>query len=267
MNHRTIILIHGMFQNPVSWDGWVRCLEGEGYSCLAPAWPMHEGDPAALREHPPEGLGDLRLDEVVSSLETVVRAQPVPPVGVGHSVGGLIVQLLADRGLVSLGVSLNGVASNGAMTMDWDFLKNSARIGNPLKGDEPFFTDPEAFHKLFCNTMTKQEAREAFDRTAVHDSRNVLRDCMGDSGQIDQDKPHVPLLFISGSEDIIIPARLVEKNAHAYTDGDSVVDTREFAGRSHFTCGQSGWEHVVDYVGNWIAKHLPPSPGQGEIQV
>ena len=78
-----IIFLHGMFQNPASWARWVDRFQDLGYRCLAPAWPLHEGHPATLRENPPAGLGQLELREVVNRVEQVVRHFEAPVV-IGH---------------------------------------------------------------------------------------------------------------------------------------------------------------------------------------
>ena len=107
--------------------------------------------------------------------------------------------------------------------------------------------------------MSMEETRAAFDQTATHDSRNVLRDCMGPAGKIDVDLPHAPLLFVAGEEDAIIPASLCEKNAGAYTGPGSTADFKAFPGRGHFICGQPGWEEVAHFVLEWVQRHSAPS--------
>lgn len=251
---KTIVFIHGMFQNPKSWGNWVDFFSQRGYNCLAPAWPLHEGEPAHLRQNPPAGLGKLELNDIVSEMESLILSQGTKPIVIGHSVGGLIVQLLANRGLIALGVPIDSVAPNGMLDFDWGFFKNSMTIANPLKGDEPIYTDLETFHASFANTLSEEEVRVAFEQYATHDSRNVLRDCMGEAGKVDLDVPHVPLLFIAGEKDQIIPASLAEKNARAYTDQSSTIDFKEFSNRSHFICGEPGWQEVAEYIYNWLQK-------------
>jgi len=240
-----VIFIHGMFQNDTSWAGWVSRFSAAGYNCVAPVWPLHEGDPRELRENPPEGLGDLTLVDVLGSIEQVVRAHDRPIV-IGHSVGGLITQILLNRGLASAGVAIDSVAPNGMVDLDWGFIKNSTIIANPLMGNSPIKMDAKTFHSAFANTLSEQAATQAFEATATHDSRNVLRGCMGADGRVDVDAPHGPLLLIGGEEDQIIPAHLTEKNFRAYTDQGSVTEFAPFAGRSHFICNEAGWEEVAD---------------------
>ncbi len=252
----TIVFIHGMFQNPKSWANWIAHFEGLGYRCIAPAWPLHGGEPAALRANPPAGLGDLNLAEVIRSLEPVI-AGAEKPILIGHSVGGLLVQHFVNQGMAELGVPISSVAPNAFLSFDWSFLKNSTLIMNPLKGNEPFYMDVETFQAAFCNTLTLEQAKAPFEQTATHDSRNVLRTCLGSDGKVDLDAPHVPLLFVTGEEDQIIPDSLVETNAKAYSDAAGIVDFKVFPKRSHFICGEPGWEEVAMYVLDWVAKHSP----------
>ena len=82
-----------MFQNPKSWNNWKEYFTRKGYNCIIPAWPFHEGEPAALRQSPPAGLGDLHLDDIILPIETLAL-ETEQPIIIGHSVGGLIAQLL-----------------------------------------------------------------------------------------------------------------------------------------------------------------------------
>lgn len=257
LNYRmkSIIFIHGMFQNPKSWDNWIAFFSDRGYNCIAPAWPKHEGLPEDLRNYPPEGLGDLHLNAIVDNIEALIRVQDSPPILIGHSVGGLIVQLMVAKGLADLGVAISSVAPNAMLAFDWGFMKNSALISNPFKGNEPFYTDLESFHDSFCNTMSMRDTKIAFEETATHDSRNVLRDCMGEDGEIDTEMPHSPLLFIGAENDEIIPAELCERNAEAYNDEVSISDYKEFANRGHWICGQDGWQEVAGYIADWLQDH------------
>ncbi|MVN89698.1 alpha/beta hydrolase [Mucilaginibacter aquatilis] len=248
----TIIFIHGMFQNAKSWNNWVEHFTAKGYNCIAESWPLHEGEPAELRANVPNGLGELRLATITDKYRQLAAAQTEKPIIIGHSVGGLITQILVNEGLAKLGVPVSTVAPNAMISFDWGFVKNSALITNPLKGDDAFIMDAESFHGSFANTMSEEAAKQAWQDTATNDSRNVLRDCLGEDGKVDLDLPHVPMLFIAGEEDQIIPYELCEKNAKAYTDEISFTDHKTFANRSHFICNEPGWEEVLQTVSSWI---------------
>jgi pimeloyl-ACP methyl ester carboxylesterase len=254
---KTIVFIHGMFQNPKSWEQWIKYFEARGYKCISPAWPLHGGEPAELRTNVPEGLGNLRLETVTDFFTDIVASLPSNPILIGHSVGGLIVQILLNKGLGDLGVAISSVAPNGILALDWGMFKNAVAISNPLKGDEPYFMDEEGFHNSFCNTMTREESDKAFREFAIHDSRNVFRDCMKEAGKINLNLPHAPLLFIAAEKDQICPPELNRKNCEAYTDKGSITEIKEFPDRGHFICGQQGWEEVASFVSGWVEKYVP----------
>jgi pimeloyl-ACP methyl ester carboxylesterase len=260
-----IVFVHGMFQNPRSWQNWIDHFTAKGFRCAAPAWPLHEGEPRALRDNPPEGLGDLSLEDVIRSIENELR-QLDRPIMIGHSVGGLITQIMASRGVISCGVAINSVAPNAMIDLDWGFIKNSAIIANPLKGNEPILMDVKTFHGAFANTLTEDEAAREFEATATHDSRNVLRGCMGSDGRIDLGAHHAPLLLIGGEEDQIIPVHLTEKNFKAYDDEGSVTEFLPFAGRSHYICNEPGWQDVAEAASQFIDRNSVSANAMASMQ-
>jgi pimeloyl-ACP methyl ester carboxylesterase len=262
---KKIIFIHGMFQNGVSWDRWVSFFEQRGFECVAPHWPCHDGLPSDLRANPPAGLGKLKLSEVVEAFDAVCRESPEPLIVIGHSVGGLVAQILVARGLASAAVCISSVAPNDLVALDWHLLKNVTAITNPLKGHEPFFMTPEGFHENFCNTMTEEDSGKAYEVTATHDSRTVLRDCLGKTGHIDLTAPHVPLLFISGDSDHIIPSALCRRNCDHYMDLNSITEHVEFPSRGHFICGDSNWDQVAAFAHDWLsARRAELAPASAE---
>jgi pimeloyl-ACP methyl ester carboxylesterase len=248
----TIVFIHGMFLTPKSWEGWQRFFTARGFHCLAPAWPWHDGEPKALRHHIPAETGHVALRDVVDEFAAVAAAQPEKPILIGHSVGGLVAQVLVNRGLARAGVCISSMAPNGMITFDWGFLRTGAAIANPLVGDTPYRMTEKRFRGGFCNTMTEEQTHAAYAKYAVHESRNVLRGCLGPAGRVDLDRTHAPLLFVSGDQDHMFPEKLARKNADAYTPDAGVVDFKEFAGRGHFICGQPGWQEVASYIDGWL---------------
>lgn len=258
---KKLLFIHGMFLTGKSWEHWVPYFEQRGYDCVAPSWPRHENDPAHLRAHVDPGLGELALETVTSHFAKRAGGLDAP-ILVGHSLGGLIAQKLVERQLAAAAVCISSVAPNAMVSLDWGFFRNSLKITNPLKGSQPFPLTPEGFQQNFANTLSSTQSLHHYERYAVPESRNVLRDAMGQAGHLDLAAPHVPLLFIGGDRDQIIPDKLNRRNAEAYTDRDSVAAFKEFPGRGHFICGEPGWEEVAGYVADWLQQHgLGPHQG------
>lgn len=102
--------------------------------------------------------------------------------------------------------------------------------------------------------MTLEQTGIEYNKFVVPESRNIARSSTLNDGKIDFKKPHNPLLIIAGEKDNIIPSSLNKKNAEAYKDNNSKVDFKEFAGRTHYICGQKEWEEVAAYINEWITN-------------
>ncbi|HTB07520.1 MAG TPA: alpha/beta hydrolase [Bacteroidia bacterium] len=252
VSSKTIVFIHGLFMNPRSWESWKKYFEALGYSCHAPAFPYHEGEPANLRKNVNPKLGTLTFNQVIDSLAAYIDKLPEKPILIGHSIGGLAVQKLLgmDKGIA--GIAIDPAPPKGIFSFKWSFLRANLPTISPLKGNTVCLPSVKWFHYAFCNTMTMAETENEYNKFVVPESRNIPRSTTGKEGEIDFKKAHAPLLIIAGEKDHIIPASLNKKNYKAYKDKNSVTNFKEFHGRTHYICGQQGWEEVAGYINNWI---------------
>src|SRR5215216_1050012 len=110
----TIVLIHGLWVTPRSWEKWVEHYEGKGYRVLDPAYPglEVEVEVEALNEDP-SPIEALTIPGVVEHYEGIIGELEKPPILMGHSMGGLIVQILLDHGYGAAGVAIDSVAPEG----------------------------------------------------------------------------------------------------------------------------------------------------------
>lgn len=250
---------------PLCWEGWLTCFQAKGYSCLAPAWPGRDRPVQTLRENPLDSqIGDLTLGDVIRHLTGILEKMDPKPILVGHSMGGLIVQLLISRGLGVAGIAIDSAPPRGVFSASWPFLKSNWPHINPfIPKKEPVRMSFKRFQYAFANTMTLQEQRDAFETHIVPESRRIPAESLTSTASINFKKSGPPLLLIAGGEDHIIPASLNRRNYLKYRRAHSVTDFKEFAGRSHFIIGQNKWEEVADYVHTWLTdKAQVPPAGQ-----
>jgi alpha-beta hydrolase superfamily lysophospholipase len=254
MTTTTVVFIHGMFMTPLCWEHWITRFQAQGYSCLAPAWPGRDQPVEALRaRHPDAALGQLTLVDVVEHHARLLKALDPKPVLVGHSMGGLIVQLLLQRDVASAGVAIDSAPPAGVFTIEWSFLKSNWPMINPLASKyQPRRMPFPDFQYAFVNNLPLAEQQAAYERYVVPESRLVPQQSLASAGRVDFQKPHPPLLLIAGAEDHIIPAGLNRTNHARYEMSSSVTDYKEFDGRAHFIIGQKGWEEVADYSVAWL---------------
>src|SRR5687768_12607803 len=108
----TIVLIHGLWVTPRSWEKWVERYEGRGYRVLAPAYPGLEVEVEALREDP-SPIEALTIPAIVEHYEGIIGELERPPIIMGHSAGGLLTQILLDHGYGAAGVVIDSVPAEG----------------------------------------------------------------------------------------------------------------------------------------------------------
>lgn len=103
--------------------------------------------------------------------------------------------------------------------------------------------------------MPKAEQDKAYDLIAVPESRKIGRETLLKSfSNAEFKKPHQPILFIGGGQDKIFPPELTKKIASQYKDSNSKVDLKIFEQKSHFICGEKGWEEIADYILKWYTN-------------
>lgn len=265
----TIVLIHGLWLTPKSWGQWKARYERAGYSVVVPALPGISDDIAALREDPSalNGMSMSRIfDHLARVVDGVVASTGEQPILMGHSLGGLAVQVLLDRGYGKAGIAIHGGQSPGFFSLPISVTRATLAIfGKPWNINGTALLTPRQFHYAFTNTMSLEASNKVRDQFQVPaptwpiwQAAFGMVQNRGDA-KIDYKKvDRAPLLFIAGGADHIVPASVNRKNAAMYKSG--VVELREFAGRSHFTCGQDGWEEVADSALSWAEQQTAQLP-------
>ncbi len=254
MKSKTIVFIHGMYMTPLCWEHWLDYFQAKGYQCVAPPWPGREKPVGELRQsHPDPQLGNLTLSAVLRHLAGLIKEQEEKPILIGHSMGGLVVQILLQQDIAAAGVALDSAPPQGVFTASWPFLKSNWPHINPLAAqDQPIQMTFERFQYTFVNGLPLAEQRAAYDRYVVPESRRVPAESLTAVARIDFKKHHPPLLMIAGSNDHLIPASLNRANYSRYKQSPSTTDFKEFAGRTHFIVGQENWEEVAGHIASWL---------------
>jgi non-heme chloroperoxidase len=90
----SIVLVHGLWMTPYSWKEWVIHFERAGYTVLAPAWPGIEDRSVADICADPSSLNRVTIADVINSHEEIIKKLDTPPIIIGHSFGGLFIQVL-----------------------------------------------------------------------------------------------------------------------------------------------------------------------------
>ncbi|POY36075.1 alpha/beta hydrolase [Solitalea longa] len=248
---KSIILIHGNFVNNTSWTDWKGYYEQKGYTVYTPANPGHEGSPAELRSKVHPDLTKTGFVDVVNNIAKIIDRLPEKPLVVGHSMAGMATMKLVEMGKAAAGVSIDGAPPKNVFP-PFTTLKSVISAFGFFSSTDYFMGSGEWYNTRFFNTLPESERPKAFDRVAVPESYKVSRELVLNSfSNINFNRPHAPLLFIGGGNDHIFPASLTKTLANKYSDKASKVDLKIFDDKSHFICGEPGWEKVADHILNW----------------
>ena len=256
ISSKTIVFIHGLFMNNQTWDDWKTLFEKEGYTCYSPAHPKHEGNPIELRANPPVGLEKVQFIDWIENLENFIDTLTEKPILIGHSFGGLTAQKLVESGRAEAAILISSAPPKGNITFKPSFFKANNPVISPFKGKSVYNPKENKykrwFHSSIANSLTKEESDVMFHQFAVPESRETPRASFRKITRIDTNKPHVPMLFLGGLEDVIIPNVLVKKTIKSYDDPNSIVDFKFYEGKDHMICSTPGWEDVARYSLNWL---------------
>src|SRR6266496_872530 len=112
----TVVLVHGLWMTPRSWEHWVPYYEAKGYRVITPAYPGFDIEVEALRQNP-DIIANLTVPETVDHLASIIEALDTPPFIIGHSFGGTVTQLLLARGLGSAGVVIDSAPTKESTSL------------------------------------------------------------------------------------------------------------------------------------------------------
>ena len=251
---RTVVFIHGMHLTPKVWEPWESYFSDVGYETHGPAWPLHDLSVDELKaKHPDPELGALTLTDVVDHYRDYIAQLEEKPILIGHSMGGLVTQILLQEGIASAGIIIHSAPPNGVISADPSFLQSNWATINPLiPASRPLNLSFRQFQFAFVNDMPLAEQEFAYEEYVVPESRRVGRSTLTSAAEIDVDLMTVPVLFLSGGNDNIIPASLNYSNFRKYRDREGVNDYKQFSERNHWTLSADDWELVADHVLEWI---------------
>jgi len=261
----TVVLIHGLWMTPLAWEHWVNRYAQRGLRVITPGYPGVEPGMAgveALRRDP-SLLANLGVREVFDHLAEIISSLQTAPIIMGHSFGGTFVQLLVDAGYGRAGVSIDGAAVKGVKALPFSEIKATFPVlHNPANLHRAVPITEAEFHYAFTNNLSDEESKKVYDRYAVPVPARVLF-----QGGFANFTPHAPttynfanddrapLLFIAGGNDHILPPVVQLENYEKNTKHSTAISAyRVFPGRSHFTCGEAGWEAVADFALNWALE-------------
>lgn len=255
----TIVMIHGMWGGGWYWENYKTFFEKKGYHCVNPTLRFHDMDP---NKSPDPQLGTTSLLDYAEDLENDIHKLDVIPILMGHSMGGLLAQILGSRGLAKALVLLTPAPPHGIMALRpsvirsfWSGLTTWGFWRKPMRQ-----TFDEAVYSIM-HLLTVEEQKNVFDKFVYESGRaaSEIGFWLFDSkraARIDESKITCPVLVVAGAEDRITPAPVVRKVADKYKH---VSSYKEFTNHAHWVIGEPGWQEIAEYILDWLDQSLGES--------
>ena len=263
---RPVVFVHGLWLLPSSWDRWAKVFEEAGYTTLTPGWPDDPETVAEANAHP-EVFAHKTVGQVADHFDEICRTLKIRPAIIGHSFGGLIVQILAGRGLAAATVAIDPAPFRGVLPLPISSLKSAWPVlGNPANRNRAIPLTFEQFRFAFANAVSEQEAKKLYDTFAVPASGaplfqaatanlNPWTEVKVDTENSDRG----PLLFISGEKDNTVPWAISNASFKLQERNSNVTEIVEIPNRGHALTIDNGWREVAEVTLRFIRRFVPPS--------
>ena len=257
----TIVLVHGFWVTPRSWEHWIERYQAKGLRVIAPAYPGFEVEVEALNADPTP-VERVTVPAIIEQLQTIVGELESPPIIIGHSAGGVFTQILLDHGFGAAGVAINSAPTEGVKRIPLSQVRASFPVlKNPANRHKAVGLTFEQWNYTFTNGLPEDQARRLYERYHVPASGEIFWGSAlanihpgKDETWVNYDnEERAPLLFISGSADHLMPPSIQRSNAKHYNH-DVLTEVKEFEG-PHLLPASPGWEQVADYALDWALEH------------
>lgn len=251
---KTVMMIHGMQGGGWYWKGYRIFFESQGYRCVTPTLRYHDIFP---NDQPDPALGKVSLLDYADDLERELQKLPKDTVIIGHSMGGLLAQILAARGYGSKIVLIAPAAPYGIFSFTPSVLKGFLSILRIWK----FWEKPikqsfeESKHSVF-NLIPEALAREYYQKGVYESGRAAFEIGLWPLDKkrasfVDASKVKAPMLIVVGEEDNITPVVTVKKVAAKYPQAELKI----YQNYAHWIIAEEAWEKVLADIYEWIENN------------
>jgi non-heme chloroperoxidase len=259
-----VVFVHGLWLLDSSWDRWAAFFEEHDYVAVSPGWPDDPESVEAAYENPDVFAGKS-IGDVAAYQQTVIEQLDRQPAVIGHSFGGVLVQILAGRGLSAATVAIDPAPSRGVLPLPIAALKAASPVlVNPANRHRAVSLTFDQFRYGFANAVTEEEAHELYEQYHVPGSGIPLfQAAFANVNPGTEDKADKkaagrgPMLIISGELDHQAPGAIAEATYKKQSANEyAVTEFTEIPNRGHSLTIDSGWQEVaqtsLDFVQRFV---------------
>jgi pimeloyl-ACP methyl ester carboxylesterase len=258
-----VVFIHGLWLLPSSWDRWAQLFEEAGYVALTPGWP---DDPETVEEaHAnPEVLAGKTTGQVADHFSELIGDLDTMPAVIGHSLGGLVTEIIAGRGLSAASVAISPAPFRGVLPLPISELRSSAPVLlNPANRNRAVPLTYKQFRYAFANAVSEVEAQELYAAFAVPTPGAPLFQSASSNlnpwteAKVDTRNPgRGPMLIISGEKDHTVPWAIANASFKEEHRNDGVTEIVKIPDRGHALTIDAGWRTVAETALAFVKRFI-----------
>jgi non-heme chloroperoxidase len=263
-----VVFIHGLWLLPSSWDNWAQLFEEAGYAALTPSWP---DDPETVEEARanPDVFARKTLKQIADHTADVIGKLDKKPAVMGHSTGGLLTYMMADRGLSAVSVAIDPGPFRGVLSLPVSSLKAAAPVlKNPLNRSRAVTLTLDQFKYGWANALSDEEAKQLYDTYHVAAPGAALMQMANANlnpfteAKVDTKNPNRgPLLILDGEKDHTVPWGIANGAYNKHKHNRSVTEIEQIPNRGHSLTIDSGWREVAEKALAFVKRFVEPGVG------
>lgn len=254
-----------------SWDRWAETFEASGYTALTIGWPDDPETVEAANLHP-EVFAGKTVGQLAKHCSELIGRLDRKPILVGHSYGGLLVQMLAGCGRAAASVSIASGPFRGVLPLPISALRSAKPVlRNPLNRNRAVGLTYQEFRYAFANAVDEEQAKELYATFAVPASGALIFQAANanlnpwTALKVDYASPdRGPMLIISAARDHITPRPIQNAIHKKQSRNNGVTELVEMAGRGHSLAIDNGWREVADRALAFVKRFAPPQSDEKE---
>jgi pimeloyl-ACP methyl ester carboxylesterase len=258
-----VVFIHGLWLLPSSWANWVAFFEEAGYAGLTPDWPDDPETVEQAREKP-DVLAGKTLGQVADHTAEVIEKLGRKPAVMGHSTGGLLAQMIADRGLSAATVAIDPGPFRGVLPLPIAALRSALPVlKNPLNRGRAVTLTLDEFKYGWTNALGEDEAEQLYETFHVAAPGVALMQMANANlnpfteAKLDPKNPdRGPLLIIDGEKDHTVPWAIANAAYKRQRHNEGVTEIKKIPNRGHSLTIDSGWREVAQTALEFVKRFV-----------
>jgi pimeloyl-ACP methyl ester carboxylesterase len=258
-----VVFLHGLWLLPSSWHRWAQLFEDAGYAPVTPVWP---DDPETVEEARanPDVFAKKTLGMIADHTAEVIGGLNKKPAVMGHSTGGLLTYMIADRGLSAASVAIDPGPFRGVLPLPISSLRSAAPVlMNPFNRGRAVTLTLDQFKYGWANALSEEEGKQLYETYHVAAPGVALMQMANANlnpfteAKVDPKNPERgPLLILDGEKDHTVPWAIANAAYKRQKHNQSVTEIEKIPNRGHSLTIDSGWREVAEKALNFVKRFV-----------